>query len=540
MKVHLLYRDRDFDWQTALQAAAAREEAHSGRRDRSKHRERSPELPWNAETLIRDLELDTLFAAMAGNDELVLEVAKSVILNGTNKDPAIIRYRQNVLQDCLQHPAVIRKLYAVAAEAVEKKNKQYLGAALRRLPDWLLRDSIELLENLLDSIGELRKISDSYADKFTAEGWTAFFSIIRAELSDKHIACIEYHLSRLKLRNGLVLSVRLGKGNKGTDYVLHLPPARKGTWLKRLIAKWRKRFFARQQQDAYSFSLSPRDESGARILSDLKNRGIGIAADALGQSADHVRNFFSALRVELAFYVGCINLHEQLMRKGELFSPPSPMPAEECRLSFRGLYDVCLALRLNRCVIGNDANADAKNLLIVTGANQGGKSTFLRSVGLAQLLMQCGMFVPAESFCSSVCSNILTHYKREEDADMKSGKLDEELDRMSAIVDHIRPYSMILFNESFAATNEREGAEIAQQIISALSEKRIRMVFVTHLYEFARSVYEKHGGNVLFLRAERQVDGTRTFRLIEGEPLQTSFGEDLYKRIFAVTPRLNR
>ncbi len=536
MKVHLLHRDRDFNWQVALQAAAAREVTRSGRRNRSEHRESSPEPPWNAEALIRDLELDTLFSAMAGNDDLIFEVAKRVILNGTNMDLETIRYRQDVLQDCLKCPAVIRKLYAVAAEAVEKRNQQYLGAALRRLPDWLLRDSIELLENLLDSIGELRKISNLHANEFSSKGWTAFFAIIQTELSGEHIACIKYHLSQLKLRNGLVLSARLGEGNKGTDYVLHLPPARKGTWLGRLIVKWHKRFFARQQRGVYDFSLSPHDESGARILSDLKNRGIGIAADALGQSADHVRNFFSVLRVELAFYVGCVNMYEQLMKKKGVFLPPSPMPAEECRLSFRGLYDICLALRLDRCVIGNDTNADTKNLLIVTGANQGGKSTFLRSVGLAQLLMQCGMFVPAESFCSSVCSDILTHYKREEDTEMKSGKLDEELDRMNNIVDHIQPYSMILFNESFAATNEREGSEIAQQIISALSEKRIRMVFVTHLYEFARSVYEKHGENVLFLRAERQMDGTRTFRLIEGEPLQTSFGEDLYKRIFSATP----
>ena len=54
---------------------------------------------------------------------------------------------------------------------------------------------------------------------------------------------------------------------------------------------------------------------------------------------------------------------------------------------------------------------------------------------------------------------------------MKSGKLDEELSRMSAIVDHITSHPMILFNESFAATNEREGSEIARQIVSALLEQ---------------------------------------------------------------------
>ena len=183
-------------------------------------------------------------------------------------------------------------------------------------------------------------------------------------------------------------------------------------------------------------------------------------------------------------------------------------------------------------IVGNDVNADRKDLVIITGANQGGKSTFLRSIGLAQLMMQCGMFVPAESFCANVCESLFTHYKRKEDASMKSGKLDEELSRMSDIVDKITSHSMLLFNESFAATNEREGSQIARQIICALLEKRIKVFFVTHLYEFAHGFYDKKMDNAIFLRAERQTDGRRTFKLIEGEPLQTSYGEDLYSRIF--------
>lgn len=90
----------------------------------------------------------------------------------------------------------------------------------------------------------------------------------------------------------------------------------------------------------------------------------------------------------------------------------------------------------------------------------------------------------------------------------------------------------MLFNESFAATNEREGSEIARQLVGALLEKQVKVFFVTHLYEFAHGFYAQKMGNTLFLRAERQTDGSRTFQLSEGEPLQTSYGEDLYKRIF--------
>jgi len=505
MKARLLYRDRDADLQSPL--------------------------PWNEEALVNDLELNTLFAAMARDDEFVFDMAKAGILTSLQNDLETIRYRQGVLQDCLSHPTVVRQLYAVAVEAVEQEKKHYLGSFMMRHPDWVLRRSIELLEALLGITKELRKIADSHADKFVSEGWTALFATVRKELSDEYLARVEYHLAQLKFRHGVLLSAQLGRGNKGTAYVLHLPPDRIRSWLMRLVPGWLTRFFA-ERPPVYSFSLHPRDESGARALSELQNRAIGIAANALGQSSDHVRNFFGALRVELAFYVGCVNLHEQLGGKGEPLCLPSPVPAQERRHSFRGLYDACLALNMDQRVVGNDANAEKKDLVIVTGANQGGKSTFLRSVGLAQLMMQCGMFVPAESFGSSVCDGLFTHFKREEDAGMRSGRLDEELGRMSDIVDHLTSYPMILLNESFAATNEREGSEIARQITSALIERPIKMVFVTHLYEFAQGVHVRNSGSVLFLRADRQADGSRTFKLRKAEPLQTSFGDDLYDSIF--------
>jgi DNA mismatch repair ATPase MutS len=103
---------------------------------------------------------------------------------------------------------------------------------------------------------------------------------------------------------------------------------------------------------------------------------------------------------------------------------------------------------------------------------------------------------------------------------------------MSAIVDRLTPNCLMLFNESFAATNEREGSEIARQIVSALLEKRIKIFFVTHLYEFAQSFSDQTMKNALFLRAERRPGGRRTFKLTEGKPLPTSYGVDLYAAIF--------
>lgn len=103
---------------------------------------------------------------------------------------------------------------------------------------------------------------------------------------------------------------------------------------------------------------------------------------------------------------------------------------------------------------------------------------------------------------------------------------------MSEIADLIAPNCVLLCNESFAATNEREGSEIARQVIDALLEQGVKVLFVTHMFDLANSIYGQQLETALFLRAERGADGARPFKLAEGKPLPTSYGEDSYRRIF--------
>ncbi|MEK7993153.1 MAG: DNA mismatch repair protein MutS, partial [Planctomycetota bacterium] len=356
-----------------------------------------------------------------------------------------------------------------------------------------------------------------------SQGLQRLFATLKRELDDEYLTRVEAHLKELRFRNGVLISADLGTGDGGINYILR-KPKRGGRSLIDLITG--------NRLSVNTLHIDPHDEGGGRVLSEMEDRALNLVANALAQSAGHIQSFFSVLRTELAFYVGCLNLHDKLVEIGQQVCFPVPVASGEREHSFAGLYDVCLALTMGRDVVGNDLCADGKELVIITGANQGGKSTFLRSIGLAQLMMQSGMFVPAGSFCAEVCSGLFTHFKREEDATMESGKLDEEFSRMSDIADHIMSNGMVLFNESFAATNEREGSEIASQIVRALVERHIKVFFVTHLYEFAHGLYKQDLGNAIFLRAERKADGTRTFRIIGGKPQQTGYGEDLYNRIF--------
>ncbi len=478
--------------------------------------------PPQAEALVQDLALEVLFAAMAQGDRFLLNVAQGVVLS-SQADVAVLRYRQEILQDCLDNPTVLRELYSIPIQALENKQKHWLGV-FGRQPSGILDSSIRLLDMYVVLLRQLRRIADTYAERFQSAGFRRFFAMIQKELDD---ACFEEmtgHLKTLKFRNGVPIRVWLGRGNEGRDYMLCKPTQSNWEWVERALGK---------RSPVYSFTIPTRDDHGFRAMREIRDRGLNVVANAVAQAADHVESFLNILRLELAFYLGCLNLSERLAALQQPICLPELSEAGTRQRHGEGLYDACLALTTRAAVVGNTLQADGKDLVLITGANQGGKSTFLRSVGLAQVMAQCGMFVPARRYATSVCSGIFTHYRREEDTTMRSGKFDEELGRMSQIVDWLHPNGLVLFNESFAATNEREGSEIGRQIIQALLDRHIEVFFITHQYELASGFWRRGWPNVLFLRAERQEDGSRTFLLQEGEPLPTSFGEDMYARVFA-------
>src|SRR5580700_343163 len=318
MKAFLLSRDRDFDLQQ--------------------------EFPPQEQALMQDLELATLLDAMAHGDKFLLEVAKKVILSSLS-DLGTILYRQDVLRDCLNNSSIVRDVYDIAVASIDRKKSGFWGwSAISNYPDAILHRSIELLQMFVGVLRELRGIADEHADAFQSEGFCAFFAMLKRELTDDYFTILQGHLRQLKFRDGVLISAELGKGNKGDNYVLR-KPLRKESWIDRLLG---------EGTPSYSFHLHPRDESGARSLSELNDRGINLVANALAQSTEHILSFVTMLRTELAFYVSCLHLYEDLERKSVPLSFPIPVAPGERRHSFNGLCDPCLALRQEQAVVSND------------------------------------------------------------------------------------------------------------------------------------------------------------------------------------------
>lgn len=469
---------------------------------------------------LHDLGLTDVIAAMAAGDELVAEVARDELLTGCT-DPTTITARQQAVADALAHPQVVRSLYALATEAIVHERSVYAGLVGR--PTSSLQRSLDVLDLLLDVLRRLRQLADGDGSAMTSAAFAGLMASLRDLLDDEVLAAIADHLDGLRMDDGVVVGVRLGATGRGARHELREPP-RRSSGLRRLLPSGR---------STAAIRIDDRDDAAANAVAELREQAVTEVAAVLETATADLLALFQDLRRHTAFYLGALTLDDRLGAIGVPRCTPEVGTAEHGpQLSAAGLVDVGLALRTGSGVVGNDVDADDHPLVLVTGANQGGKSTFLRSVGLAQVMLQAGLFVAADAFRSTLVGEVFTHVERDEDRELRSGRLDAELEELSAIVDRLRPGDLLLCNESFGSTNEREGSLLAEQVVCALIDAGVRVVFVTHLHELARSLHRDHAATTRFLRAERRDDGRRTFRLLEGAPLPTSYGLDLYDEVF--------
>ncbi len=495
MNSFLMYRDKDFNLEQ--------------------------ELCSNAEILISDLELDTIFEAFSASDEYIKNVAKVAMLTNL-KSIEDIRYRQEILKDTINNFEIINEIYQINNEAIEKE-KSIFFAFFRKYPDVILHSSIKRIDISVKYLKRIKDILKLSSHSFKSDGFKNFINMLENELSDEYIKKLEIYLKDLRLREGVVVYFELKVGVKPKKYILYKEKKQNINWMQKLFRKRDKNF---------RFCIDSRDESGSRIISELKNQGINGVANTLALTADHLKNFLNILKSELAFYAGCANLHKYLTSLNINMTFPMPYESNKRVENFEALQDISLILIKKSSVVENSLKADKKDLFIITGANKGGKTSYLRSVAIANLMMQSGMFVTAKKFDCNISENFFTHFKKDEDNSLKSGKFDEELKRMSEIVENITPNSLMIFNESFAATNESEGSLIATDIVNAFLDKNIKIFFITHMYSFAEKFLKKGSKSTIFLRAGRDETGKRSYKIKEGVPLKTSFGEDIYKKIF--------
>jgi hypothetical protein len=473
--------------------------------------------------LAQDLQLDVLLDTMSGDDEHVRAVSRAVLLAPPG-DGRRVLHRQGVLADALARPDLVQGLYELANRALQLERAVWWVP--RGRPEMLLDRHVHVLTDLVDVLEQVRALVLAHEPHVTSAGMRDLVGTVRTELDEDYLEHLRTLLGVLSHRDGLLMSAGLS-----WDGQVAAPVPR--------IARKVGRLFPRSVigGPTSSFVLADRDDSGFRLLGELRDRAVRQVADAADHAVGQVHAFFETLRDQSAFYRGCIALHAALTNAGAPICWPQVGERGTDGWDATGLYDPCLVLKTGRSAVGNDLHADGRRLVVITGANHGGKTTFLRALGAAQLLAGAGLFAPATSMRTSSSPVVLTHWVREEDPTHRHGKLDEELARMSTLVERLEPDALLLSNESFSATNEAEGSQIALDVLQALLDARVRVAAVTHLQGLARALSQDPDRPGVFLSATRQDDGTRTYRLQPGRPGSTGFARDLYDREFG-TDRL--
>lgn len=497
--------------------------------------------------LIKDLNLKVIFQAAsrpvwkAGDSAKAVEKEDLYIYDTVKRlmlipvlDQEALKYRQGVVRAALEHPELVQELYGIGQRAEKllaqggirgKEQRARTGAGSGQV-----LGTYELLCGFVGLLKEIKHRLEAEEELAAGNGLSDLRERLRENYEDDFAEGLDEVLADMEFftkggKSSFLVGVGAGmKFDRISLYKIRSAASRKGAPKPVSVGS-----ILRHMLKTGTVAMT--EEAVVREAKQFETEAFRAVLAWLMPFFGELVEFFDAFRVHAAFLLGCVQLAGRMKSIGLTFSFPSVREKEGTGFRFAGLYEPGMAILMRIHPVSNALDADGCRLLVVTGANQGGKSTCLRSIGIAQIMMQCGMFVPAAWFEGCLYRNIFTHFTRREDQSMNSGRLDEELRRMDGIVRHVTRDSLVLLNESFATTTEKEGSVIAMELVSALYEGGVTVGMVTHLLAFAQELYEEREAPMVFLSAQRREDGTRTYRMVEQAPENTSFGLDLYEEL---------
>lgn len=270
----------------------------------------------------------------------------------------------------------------------------------------------------------------------------------------------------------------------------------------------------------YQFDLTPSSQMNhveAGIIDQVAVLYPEVFA-ALDQYFVHRRFYLDrtikAFDREVQFYIAYIGYTSRLKQSGLNFCYPG-MSGESKEIHGRMTFDIALAqkrVQEDGSVVPNEFYLNTpERIIVVSGPNQGGKTTFARTFGQIHYLASLGCPVPGTEAKLFLFDKLFTHFEREEDLENLSGKLEDDLRRIRKILTEATSSSILIMNESFVSTTLNDALLLSRQIMSQIVERDMLCVSVTFLDELA-----SFGPTTVSMVSTVKPDDTtqRTFRIV--------------------------
>ncbi|MBP5312008.1 MAG: hypothetical protein J6112_04150 [Clostridia bacterium] len=465
---------------------------------------------FNQDIMERDINANMIFQGMdirtEGKDYIVARISDMVT------DEATISYRQAVLKDFLKYPEIEVLANSdllpliIQLGRMEKTNLAHDDDVRKTV--WRM----ELLKIYVQCMTALDRIFCSPTRTFDSEGLNKLKELVSSIVNDENynelVALLPTLSDDIKGIQSITLGINLDNELHPVESVL-LSVSEKPIKKRGMLSKL---FGTKTNEDTYfgigTFYSILRDNSAGTLDAAIMRDIYSVTKDTFRHLANSLNRFervesafLFELMPEISFYIGGTHLVNKLKGAGLPICFPKPLPMDDRRFDMKDIYDVSFAIRvmadtginkLDNVIVTNDFVMGDKEgrIGVLTGANQGGKTTITRALGLCQLMFQAGLPVAGTSGEISPCDNIFTHFPELEKNSVSEGRLGEECVRLEQILPKLSKYSMILMNESLSSTSHQECLFIATEIMRYLRTIGARALFATHIHELAENIPE--------------------------------------------------
>ncbi|MBN2851466.1 MAG: hypothetical protein JXQ23_01870 [Clostridia bacterium] len=511
--------------------------------------------------MICDLQLDKLAEKLKYNYQTYLKADK--LFSYYSNDEKLLHYRQEIFNDFYENQAVTDVFIKIFPHIAKLKElSESIRTNGRQSPLTLMKE-IGWYDVYISIFSDLNNASRMFKEKLKSKTLLSFFDEVEKIYSDSEFQNIINNFEKMKLFLMEPKAVEFGvnldellrpdafflldlksyyylppilnlsglggkhKGHRGIGTLLYQPTDKKDLPLA-LSSKIQKISAVRKDPQFVS-----------TINSFSKKMDLPFdktATQYIQAQSGFILEFFDDLQLIL----GGVKYLKSLEKYHVPVTKPNICPKNEKNFSVKGIYNPFLVDSIKEIenLVLNDITLDHENnLLLLVGANKGGKTTLVQAIGLTLFLFHLGFNVPCQSADISPFDYIFTHYQKEEDFRTREGRLGHESLLFKQIFSLVNGNSFILVNEPFMTTSPMEGELLSYEVLKIFKKADANTILVSHFSSLTGKIEQlnkevKSDGKAFCLSMgikENDNESIRTYQLTE-QIYESSYSSDILKQ----------